>query len=785
MSTALTLLKQYFGYSQFRPQQQEIIESVLLNKDVLVLMPTGGGKSVCFQIPALLKPGMALVISPLISLMKDQVEALAANGISAGFINSSMSPSEEAEMIGKCQNEQVKLLYLSPEKALSLSGNFLKQLPISMIAIDEAHCISQWGHDFRPEYAQLKNLRKQLNAIPIIALTATADKVTRRDIVNQLELIEPELFVSSFDRPNFHLSVRSQLKAAQKQDEILAFIQAHDQQCGIVYCLSRKSTESICNFLRNQGIPADHYHAGMTSAERSKVQEDFIYDKTKVICATIAFGMGIDKSNVRWIIHYNLPKNMEGYYQEIGRAGRDGAPAKTILYYNISDLMMLNKFAAESGQAELNLEKLKRMQQYAEARVCRRKILLSYFGENYNHNCNSCDICDNPPNYVDKTQLAQKAISALLRAKEAIGIRMLIDILRGSMNADLVAAGYNKIKTHGAGREYSYDVWQSYILQLLQTGVFEMAYDEGFVLKVSDYGKRIVSGEASIELAEELAKPKRSFAKKESSSSSGETDLFSELRLLRKQIAEREALPPYLIFHDSSLLEMVDQKPVSREQMINISGVSYTKYLKYGHLFEKLIRQKLALSQVELESDFNEYLSDVKIANYIEELSKYPVRISHTTIGNLLLATKQDSYPETLRNISFYGLLKNQANYKMIGPKLQSYFKNNQVETGTPSEIEAANYFSFPIKNELTADQIQSYKDTVAGFDNSRPSDSIDNEYILKQRKEFPRAYEFWSEEENDILLELCSKTNDIKLLESILQRNETNIKSQFKKLKK
>lgn len=785
MSTALTILKQYFGYSQFRPQQQEIIDSLLRDKDVLVLMPTGGGKSVCFQIPALIKQGMALVISPLISLMKDQVEALAANGIAAGFINSSMSASEEFEMIERSKKQQLKLLYLSPEKALSLSGAFLKQLPISMIAIDEAHCISQWGHDFRPEYAQLKNLRKQLNAIPIIALTATADKVTRRDIVNQLELIEPDLYVSSFDRPNFHLSVRSQIKESQKRDEILEFIRLHDDQCGIIYCLSRKNTETLCGFLKDRGINAQHYHAGMTSADRSKVQEDFIYDKTKVICATIAFGMGIDKSNVRWIIHYNLPKNMEGYYQEIGRAGRDGAPAKTILFYNISDLMMLNKFASESGQVELNLEKLKRMQQFAEARVCRRKILLSYFGENYNQHCNSCDICDNPPNYVDKTQLAQKAISALLRAKEAIGIRMLIDILRGSMNAELIAAGYNQIKTHGAGREYSYDVWQSYILQLLQTGVFEMAYDEGFVLKVSDYGRQIVSGEASIELAEEIAKPKRSFAKKETGKGHAEPDLFSELRLLRKQIAEREALPPYLIFHDSSLLEMVDQKPVTREQMINISGVSYVKYLKYGHLFEKLIRKKLDLPPTNSDADLDEFFSDEKMTSYIKELSKYPVRISHPTIAYLLLGTKRDSFPDEIYNISYFGLLKNQANYKMIAPKLQVYFKNNQIETGTPVEIEASYFFTLPTKNELTPNQIQFYKDTVSGFESSRPSDSIENEFILQQRKDYPRAYEYWSEDENLILMELCKKTNDLKLLSEILQRNEANIKTQFKKLRK
>ncbi|HEX5625062.1 MAG TPA: ATP-dependent DNA helicase RecQ, partial [Saprospiraceae bacterium] len=368
MSEPLKLLKQYFGYSHFRPPQEEIIAAVLDQRDVMVLMPTGGGKSVCYQIPALMKEGMALVISPLISLMKDQVEALTANGIAAGFINSSMTSAEEQDMVRRCQEGLLKLLYISPEKAMAVANSLLRSLPLSLIAIDEAHCISQWGHDFRPEYTQLKNLRTIFKNVPMIALTATADKVTRRDMVNQLELRDPEIFVSSFDRPNFHLSVRSQVQRKQKDEEILAFIQDQPDQCGIVYCLSRKGTEELCGFLRDRGVQADYYHAGMNAEERSRVQEDFIYDRSRVICATIAFGMGIDKSNVRWIIHYNLPKNMEGYYQEIGRAGRDGAPAKTILYYNISDLMMLNRFAADSGQPELNVEKLKRMQQYAEAR---------------------------------------------------------------------------------------------------------------------------------------------------------------------------------------------------------------------------------------------------------------------------------------------------------------------------------------------------------------------------------------------------------------------------------
>jgi ATP-dependent DNA helicase RecQ len=506
MKSIHQVLKTYYGYDSFRPQQEEIIHTILTNRDVLVLMPTGGGKSICYQIPALLKDGITIVISPLIALMKDQVEALKANGIAADYINSSQSTAEENDIVSKCLAKQIKLLYLSPEKVLSLSESLLLQLPVSLFAIDEAHCISQWGHDFRPEYAQLKTLRSQFPDIPVIALTATADKITRKDIITQLDLNAPRVFITSFDRPNLHLSVRSNVKEKIKNEEIIAFINTHPDQSGIIYCLSRKGTESVCAALKSQGIKAAYYHAGMDALSRSKVQESFIYDDIKIICATIAFGMGIDKSNVRWVVHYNLPKNIEGYYQEIGRSGRDGSPAKAILYYNIKDLIMLNRFASESGQVQLNQEKLKRIQQYAEARVCRRKILLSYFGENLDQNCNNCDVCSDPPKYFDGSLIAQKAISALLRTHESVGINMLIDILRGSMNAEIVARGFDTLKTHGAGREFTFDIWQSYILQLLQIGVFEMAYDEGFVLKVSELGNQVVRGHQKIELVIPLTK---------------------------------------------------------------------------------------------------------------------------------------------------------------------------------------------------------------------------------------------------------------------------------------
>lgn len=783
MNTPLQLLRNYFGYDSFRPQQEKIITSILNKRDTLVLMPTGGGKSICFQIPALALEGTAIVISPLISLMKDQVESLKSNEIEAVFINSSLDHHEEAEILKRCLAHKIKLLYLSPEKALTLTDHLFRNLQVSLIAIDEAHCISQWGHDFRPEYTQLRVLRKILPGVPIVALTATADKITRKDIVNQLELIDPEIFISSFDRPNFHLSVRRQIKTRDKDLEILNLIREHTDQCGIIYCLSRKATETVCNFLQTHGIPSAYYHAGMDSVERNRVQEDFIFDRTQVICATIAFGMGIDKSNVRWIIHYNLPKNMEGYYQEIGRAGRDGAPAKAILYYDVSDLMKLTRFAQESGQMELNVEKLKRMQQFAESRVCRRKILLSYFGENYDHNCLSCDVCDHPPKYLDGSVIAQKAISALLRTHENVGIRMLIEILRGSMNAELISAGYQHLKTHGAGREYSTKQWESYISQMIQLGVFEMAYDEGFVLKVSEFGRRVVKGISKLEFSADQYERKMLKDDKPFPNPSPTGSLFNELRLLRRQIAESESLPPYLIFHDSTLMQMVELRPVNMQEMLRIPGVSPGKYERFGQPFEKFFQQLKGDSQQTTEIVVQEFFTDEKIASYIGELRPHSVRVSPVLISKLLMGSISYGSTKDLTNVSFFRILKGYFTYKYILSVVSAYFKKFEIQIGTSGEVFAINHFRGDPWNKLNEDQINGYRNAVSIFEINRTDEMIDNEYILEQRKIFPRAYDYWSEEENQLLKELCSQTNDLQILTGILKRNSGNIKTQFKKL--
>lgn len=592
---AASLLKKHYGYDQFRPMQAEVIQCVMDKKDVVVLMPTGGGKSICFQIPALLVQGLCVVVSPLISLMKDQVDALNANDIPAAYLNSSLGSGEEENIIQQCLGGQIKLLYLSPERLVQEMNRLLTRLPIQLFAIDEAHCISSWGHDFRPEYTQLKLLKDKFPAIPVIALTATADKTTRRDIVKQLNLQNPEVFVASFNRPNLSLSVKSGIKPKERIKDIIDFIADRENEAGIIYCLSRATTEKLRDALKAKGIKAGCYHAGLPSEERNKTQDDFINDKLQVVCATVAFGMGIDKSNVRWVIHFNLPKNIEGYYQEIGRAGRDGLNSDTILYYNIADLVMLTKFAQEGSLAKINLEKLRRMQQFAEADMCRRKILLSYFGETPHENCGNCDVCENPRQHFDGTLLVQKALSALMRMEEKVGTTMLIDVLRGSSKGELIEYGYNKIKTYGAGADLSFANWEQYILQMLNLGLIEIAYDEGFSLKITEAGKEVLYGKRKADLVQPQVKTiepveRRSKRGKFVEQGAG-NNLFEALRKLRKQFADSEKLPAYIIFNDATLREMASEKPLTEEEMLTISGVGQHKFEKYGQAFLALIHQ--------------------------------------------------------------------------------------------------------------------------------------------------------------------------------------------------
>ncbi|HET6990308.1 MAG TPA: DNA helicase RecQ [Bacteroidia bacterium] len=595
---AKQILKQYYGYENFRPLQEEIIQSILDKKDTLVLMPTGGGKSVCFQIPALLEEGICIVISPLIALMKDQVLALRTNGISAAALNSTLSTEESAQVLRDCVDGTIKLLYLAPERLLS-ELHFLKSsVKISFIAIDEAHCISAWGHDFRPEYTQLHNLRDFFPGISIIALTATADKITRRDIIQQLAMKEPNVFIASFDRPNISLSVRRAVNGKAKTDEIVRFIRAHKEEAGIIYCLSRKSTGELAEKLRAEGISAACYHAGMGNEDRDRVQDDFINDRTRIICATIAFGMGIDKSNVRWVIHFNLPKNMEGYYQEIGRCGRDGEKADALLFYNVGDLMMLTKFAQDGKQSELNLAKLQRMQQFAEANNCRRKILLSYFGEQATENCGNCDSCKNPRPIFDGTRIAQMALSASTRCNQGVAVNMLIDVLRGSTRSEVMERNYHTLKTYGAGKEYSFKEWQQFLLQLINLGIFEIAFDEKYALKITDFGKEILTGKQSLQLAEveretiiEKRQRKKRFVEELELKEvlSADEELFQELRRLRLALSKAEKVPPYVIFSDATLRAMASALPLTEHELLDVSGVGKRKMELYGQYFIEAI----------------------------------------------------------------------------------------------------------------------------------------------------------------------------------------------------
>ena len=581
-------LKTYFGYDSFRKNQELIVEAVLSKKDCLVIMPTGGGKSICFQLPALSLPGVTLVISPLIALMKDQVDGLNANGIPASYFNSSQTGEMQTHIIEQVLSAKIKLLYVAPESLAALQ-NILNETYISCVAIDEAHCISSWGHDFRPSYQQLSFLKKTLPNTPFIALTATADKATREDIVKQLRITHAKQFISSFDRKNIALEVRP---ANDRISQIVKFIKQKPNQSGIIYCLSRKNTEQLSKKLNTNGISAEAYHAGLNFDARSKVQEDFVFDKTQIVCATVAFGMGIDKSNVRWVIHYNMPKNIEGYYQEIGRGGRDGLKSHALLFHSYADVIQLRNFASGASNEEVQVAKLERMKQFSESVTCRRKILLGYFGELLADNCGNCDVCKNPPQFFDGTIIAQKILSAIYRLEQTESMGMVIDVLRGSQNANVLSKGYHQLRTFGIGKDISWKDWQHFVVQLINQGFCEIAFHKHNALQLTAFSNNVLFKQAKVALTKPIAvkdikvadkkpKVKRTKSKPKAIAS----NLFERLRALRYKIALEENIPAYLVFSDATLKEIERERPLSDSDFLKISGVGQRKLEVYGDEF--------------------------------------------------------------------------------------------------------------------------------------------------------------------------------------------------------
>jgi len=586
-----TLLERHFGYKSFRPLQREVIEQVLAGRDAVVLMPTGGGKSLCFQVPALALDGLTVVISPLIALMKDQVQALQGNGIPAAFLNSSLSFPEEKAISDQLHARTLKLLYVSPERLFQQGFlDWLQQLGVKLFAIDEAHCISSWGHSFRPEYKQLHAIKQRFPDTPVIALTATADRTVRGDIASSLGLRDARVFVSSFDRPNLSLAV---LPGQDRWKAIERIMARHAGHCGIIYCNSRSGTEKLAAKLRDIGVRAEHYHAKLEPTDRSRVQDDFIQGKLHVICATIAFGMGIDKGDVRFVIHYNMPGTVEGYYQEIGRAGRDGKPGETILFYSYADVQTHMHFAEEIEDPrykDVVIAKLDRMKEYAEAQVCRRTILLSYFSEESVEACGNCDVCKDPPKYFDGSVLAQKALSAVARSQQQLSLSVLVDVLKGTYSAEVNEKGWQRIKTFGAGQDTSAFAWILFIQQFVQLGLIEVDYREHHHLKITPAGEAALRGDRTVRLVtpdtvkerQERSKKKEVFVAQPSSDSA---DLLTVLKDLRRSIAKEIGKPAYIVFSDASLIDMAGKRPASLAEFRTVLGVGDHKAKLYSERF--------------------------------------------------------------------------------------------------------------------------------------------------------------------------------------------------------
>jgi len=584
-------LRQVFGLQEFRPLQHEIIERLVAGEDAFVLMPTGGGKSLCYQLPALLRDGVALVVSPLISLMKDQVDALRANGVAAAFYNSALGSDEARQVLARLHAGELDLLYVAPERLMHPAFiDRLREIPLALIAVDEAHCVSQWGHDFRPEYAQLGGLRATFAEVPLIALTATADPHTRADIVNVLGLSHARQFVSSFDRPNIRYTV---LEKHRPMDQLQRFLQTRRDESGIVYALSRKRTEEIATQLELGGLQAAAYHAGLTPDRRQDVQEQFIRDDLKIVVATVAFGMGIDKPDVRFVVHYDLPKHIEGYYQETGRAGRDGLAAEALLLFGAQDVVTARRLIDSNENPEqrrIELHKLQAMIGLAESLTCRRRVLLGYFGEQLDTDCGNCDVCLNPPATFDASVEAQKALSCVYRVGERFGVKHVVDVLRGADTERIRSLGHDRLSTYGIGADRGDAEWASILRQLIHLGLLVQDVANYSVLKLTAAARPVLRGERTLTLARPRIKEKRRKpAKAARDLEAADQELFEALRELRKRLADAQGVPPYVIFGDATLIQMSRDKPRTEDDMLEINGVGQVKLERYGAEFLDVI----------------------------------------------------------------------------------------------------------------------------------------------------------------------------------------------------
>ncbi|MCC0679315.1 DNA helicase RecQ [Clostridioides sp. ES-S-0005-03] len=781
----LEILSKYYGYTSFRKGQESIINSILNKKDVLAIMPTGGGKSICYQLPALILDGMTVVISPLISLMKDQVDALKAMGINAAFINSSLGNKEFNEILSNIRKNTYKILYIAPERLDT--QEFLELInnnDISQIAIDEAHCVSQWGHDFRLSYRRISTFINSLSKRPIVtAFTATASEEVRADIINLLCLESPDCYITGFDRENLAINI---VKSSSKNKYILDYIQNHKNESGIIYTATRKEVENIYNGLAKRNISVSKYHAGLSKNERNKNQEDFINDNIDIMIATNAFGMGIDKPNIRWVIHYNMPQSVENYYQEIGRAGRDGEKSECILLFSPGDVHIqkyLIDIGVENPERKLfQHKKLQHMIDLVYSNSCYRRTILNYFGENYIENCNNCSNCLVEGEIVDKTIDAQKVISCVARMKRSYGVTTIVDVLRGSKNKKILQLGLDTLSTYNIMRDYSSEDLKNFINTLVSHGFLDLVETLGSgnrgsypTIRLNDMSMKVLKGEVKVEFKEIVM----------TKSLEIEDELYSALRELRHLIASEERIAPYMVFGDGTLRAMSSSYPVNKEEMLNISGVGEIKYQKYGEDFETLIKEYVEKNNIDkkdkeknvdlmnVNSEFLEVNTDKalyeRLINIREEYAKKEKLLPYMILTNKALKEISGRYPidkEQLKDISGIGEVKIEKYGASILDEVKHYVKENSIDVTWEKKKKRKLILDGESRknNEIALDLLNQGKDIQSVSQEIEVSLSTVIGYVYDYLKDgqsisFTLDLEnFYSEDEKKIILEVCEE---------------------------